>query len=78
MGLGLALGVSVHQLSELANLASSLVIGKLGTAPISAPELESGLKLKTIGRGVVDKLTLIDMVQKAKESGQRMFYKRLF
>ena len=74
MGLGLALGVSVHQLSELANLASSLVIGKLGTAPISAPELESGLKLKTIGRGVVDKHTLIDMVQEAKESGQRIVF----
>ena len=74
MGLGLALGVSVHQLSELANLASSLVIGKLGTAPISAPELESALKLKTIGRGVVDKHTLIDMVQEAKESGQRIVF----
>ena len=74
MGLGLALGVSVHQLSELANLASSLVIGKLGTAPISAPELESGLKLKTIGRGAVDKHTLIDMVQEAKESGQRIVF----
>jgi len=74
MGLGLALGVSVHQLSELANLASSLVIGKLGTAPISAPELESGLKLKMIGRGVVDKHTLIDMVQEAKESGQRIVF----
>ena len=74
MGLGLALGVSVHQLSELANLASSLVIGKLGTAPISAPELESGLKLKMIGRGVVDKHTLIDMVQEAKESGHRIVF----
>ena len=74
MGLGLALGISVHQLSELANLASSLVIGKLGTAPISAPELESGLKLMTIGRGVVDKYTLIDMVKEAKESGQRIVF----
>ena len=74
MGLGLALGISVHQLSELANLASSLVIGKLGTAPISAPELESGLKLMTIGRGVVDKHTLIDMVKEAKESGQRIVF----
>ena len=74
MGLGLALGISVHQLSELANLASSLVIGKLGTAPISAPELESALKLKTIGRGVVDKNTLIDVVKEAKESGQRIVF----
>ena len=74
MGLGLALGISVHQLSELANLASSLVIGKLGTAPISAPELESGLKLMTIGRGVVDKHSLINLVKEAKESGQRIVF----
>ena len=74
MGLGLALGISVHQLSELANLASSLVIGKLGTAPISAPELESGLKLMTIGRGVVDKHSLINLVEEAKESGQRIVF----
>ena len=74
MGLGLALGVSVHQLSGKPCIG--LIIGKLNSANISARARKRS-KLKTIGRGVVTN-TLIDMVQEAKNLVRELFYKRLF
>jgi len=74
MGLGLAMGMRVQDFVQLANVASSLVIGKLGTAPISAPELRAGLRREPLGRGVLEIGDLIDMVQEAKDMGDTIVF----
>ncbi len=74
MGLGLALGMIVQDFVQLANVASSLVIGKLGTAPISGPELKAGLTREPLGRGVIEIDDLINMVQEAKDMGETIIF----
>ena len=74
MGLGLAMGMRVQDFVQLANVASSLVIGKLGTAPISGPELKAGLMREPLGRGVLEIGDLIGMVQEAKDMGDTIVF----
>ena len=74
MGLGLANGMSVQDFVGLANVASSLVIGKLGTAPISGPELKAGLMREPLGRGVLETSDLKEIVQQAKDMGETIVF----
>ena len=74
MGLGLANGMSVQDFVGLANVASSLVIGKLGTAPISGPELKAGLMREPLGRGVLETNDLKEIVQQAKDMGETIVF----
>jgi D-beta-D-heptose 7-phosphate kinase / D-beta-D-heptose 1-phosphate adenosyltransferase len=42
---GLALGLSFARAAQLSNLAAGIVVGKLGTQPISRPELSAAIAL---------------------------------
>ena len=74
MALGYALGVEVHEAAQLANLASSLAVGKLGTAPITEPELRGGLRNKTFDRGILKKEDLLNLVENARRMGERIVF----
>ena len=67
----LASGVDMPQAVALANLAASIVVGKLGTAAISAPELRRAVQ-KELGaeRGVISEDQLETMVEDAREHGE--------
>ena len=45
---GLAIGLSFAQAARLANMAAGIVVGKLGTQPITRPELATALQLDDI------------------------------
>lgn len=69
----LAAGEELPQATALANLAASIVVGKLGTAAISAPELRRAVQ-KELGaeRGVITEDQLKIMVADAREHGERI------
>ncbi len=59
----------------LANLAAGIVIGKLGTAAISAPELRRAVQqTQGAGRGVMTPDQLLVTVQDAREHGERIVF----
>ncbi|OUS14130.1 bifunctional heptose 7-phosphate kinase/heptose 1-phosphate adenyltransferase [Gammaproteobacteria bacterium 53_120_T64] len=59
----------------LANLAASIVVGKLGTATISAPELRRALQLEQgHGRGVVNEEQLLVDLADARAHGERIVF----
>jgi D-beta-D-heptose 7-phosphate kinase/D-beta-D-heptose 1-phosphate adenosyltransferase len=47
---GLALGLSFAQAAQLSNLAAGIVVGKLGTQPITRPELSVAIELNDMQR----------------------------
>jgi D-beta-D-heptose 7-phosphate kinase/D-beta-D-heptose 1-phosphate adenosyltransferase len=67
-----------HPLEEstaLANLAASLVVGKLGTAAISAPELRrASLAEQGTGRGVMTSDQLMIAVEDARAHGENIVF----
>lgn len=67
----LAAGEELPQATALANLAASIVVGKLGTAAISAPELRRAVQ-KELGaeRGVITEDQLKIMIADAREHGE--------
>jgi len=67
----LAAGEELPQATALANLAASIVVGKLGTAAISAPELRRVVQ-KELGteRGVISEDQLKIMIADAREHGE--------
>lgn len=71
LGAGEALPAAV----VLANLAASIVVGKLGTATISAPELRRALQLEQgHGRGVVNEEQLLVDLADARAHGERIVF----
>lgn len=71
----IAAGDSLDEATALANLAAGLVVGKLGTAAISGPELRRAM-LKTEGfeRGVMTSDQLEIAVQDAKDHGETIVF----
>jgi D-beta-D-heptose 7-phosphate kinase/D-beta-D-heptose 1-phosphate adenosyltransferase len=66
-------GASLEQAVGLANLAAGLVVGKLGTAVVSAPELRGAmLQAQGPGRGVMSREQLRLAAQGARDNGQRL------
>jgi D-beta-D-heptose 7-phosphate kinase/D-beta-D-heptose 1-phosphate adenosyltransferase len=59
----LAGGLHIHTAVELANLAAGIVVGKMGTVPIAAPELIAELTPST-GISSVEKILDFDRVQR--------------
>ncbi|HEY5601608.1 MAG TPA: D-glycero-beta-D-manno-heptose 1-phosphate adenylyltransferase, partial [Gammaproteobacteria bacterium] len=56
---------------SLANLAAGIVVGKLGTATASVPELQRALREESaVSRGVVSEQLLLDLVKVAKAHGE--------
>ncbi|SDS66421.1 D-alpha,beta-D-heptose 7-phosphate 1-kinase /D-beta-D-heptose 1-phosphate adenylyltransferase [Halopseudomonas litoralis] len=71
----LAAGESLPNAVGLANLAAGIVIGKLGTAAISAPELRRAVQHEQgAGLGVLSAEQLIVAVEDARAHGERIVF----
>lgn len=71
----LAAGESLQTGTALANLAAGLVVGKLGTAAISGPELRRAIQLQEgNGRGVMSAEQLARVVEDAKAHGEKVVF----
>ena len=71
----MAAGDNLADATALANLAAGLVVGKLGTAAISGPELRRAiLAEQNSGRGVMTSDQLLFAVQDAKAHGEKIVF----
>ncbi|MFT6092617.1 MAG: D-beta-D-heptose 7-phosphate kinase/D-beta-D-heptose 1-phosphate adenosyltransferase [Pseudohongiellaceae bacterium] len=71
----LAAGDNLADATALANLAAGLVVGKLGTAAISGPELRRAILAEQgSGRGVMTSEQLQIAVHDAKERGEKIVF----
>ncbi|MEZ5490059.1 MAG: bifunctional D-glycero-beta-D-manno-heptose-7-phosphate kinase/D-glycero-beta-D-manno-heptose 1-phosphate adenylyltransferase HldE [Gammaproteobacteria bacterium] len=71
----LAAGESLPEATALANLAAGLVVGKLGTAAISGPELRRAtLREQGAGRGVMTSDQLLIAIQDARAHGETIVF----
>lgn len=69
----LATGIGWRDAAQLANLAASVVVGKLGTATASIAELQRAMLTHTpLAQGAVDEQTLLELVAQAKASGEKI------
>jgi D-beta-D-heptose 7-phosphate kinase/D-beta-D-heptose 1-phosphate adenosyltransferase len=69
----MAAGSDMADATALANLAAGLVVGKLGTASVTAPELQQLLLPgQDIDRGVVNEEQLLAAVAQARVGGERI------
>ncbi|MDQ2076526.1 bifunctional D-glycero-beta-D-manno-heptose-7-phosphate kinase/D-glycero-beta-D-manno-heptose 1-phosphate adenylyltransferase HldE [Marinimicrobium sp. ABcell2] len=70
-----AAGQSLPQAMALANLAAGLVVAKLGTATVSAPELRRALFQEAgVERGVVTEEQLLLVLEDAQSRGERIVF----
>ena len=61
--------------AQVANIAGGIVVGKFGTAAVTGPELAMALAATDHGdRGILTRAQLIDAVQQARNSGQKMVF----
>jgi D-beta-D-heptose 7-phosphate kinase / D-beta-D-heptose 1-phosphate adenosyltransferase len=71
----LAAGEALPAAVALANLAAGIVVGKLGTAVVSAPELRRALQREQgIGRGAMTAEQLLIAVEDARAHGERIVF----
>jgi len=71
----LAAGEPLPEATALANLAAGLVVGKLGTAAISGPELRrASLREQGTGRGVMTSDQLLIAIQDARAHGESIVF----
>ena len=71
----MAAGDGLADATALANLAAGLVVGKLGTAAISGPELRRAMLAdQNSGRGVMTAEQLQIVVQDAKAHGEKIIF----
>ncbi len=69
----LAAGETLYDATVLANIAAGVVVGKLGTASVTVPELRRALHAqKDMARGIVDEESLVALVQEAKAHGEKV------
>lgn len=68
----LAAGQSMEAATALANLAAGIVVGKLGTAAISVPELRQALRKDLGCGGVMSEEQLLLAVEDARAQGERI------
>ena len=70
-----AAGEPLPHAVALANVAAGIVVGKLGTATVSAPELGRALQIERgVERGVVSEDQLQILLQNAKQSGEKIVF----
>ena len=71
----LAAGADIEDAVALANTAAGLVVGKLGTAAVSSPELRRAVQQQQgAGRGVMTRDQLRLAVQDARSHGERLVF----
>ena len=69
----IAAGESMADATAWSNLAAGLVVGKLGTATVSAQEIRRGLReQQEVIQGMVDEDKLVALVQEAKAHGEKV------
>jgi len=70
---GLAAGLDIEGAAELANLAASLVIGKIGAAAVTPAELNLALHEQGEGgRGLLTRQQAVDVAAEARQRGERL------
>lgn len=75
LGSAFAAGMDLEQATALANLAASLVVGKLGAAAVSTPELQVALTGKTsFATGIVNEEQLLRACKEARAQGKRIVF----
>jgi D-beta-D-heptose 7-phosphate kinase / D-beta-D-heptose 1-phosphate adenosyltransferase len=68
-------GQAIAQATALANLAAGIVVGKLGTASVSVPELRrSIISEQGVQRGVVSEEQLLLAIEDARISGEKVVF----
>lgn len=71
----LGAGIELTEAVALANLAASIVVAKLGTASISAPELRRAIQRdSSSGRGIISLEQLMIAVNEARERGEKIVF----
>jgi D-beta-D-heptose 7-phosphate kinase/D-beta-D-heptose 1-phosphate adenosyltransferase len=71
----LAAGSPIEQAVALSNVAASIVVGKLGTASVSAPELRAATQAgHEAGFGVMTEAQLLMALEAARLRGERMVF----
>lgn len=70
----LGAGQTITEAAQVANLAASIVVGKLGTASVTSEELETALYAHSPSdsKTIVSEVELLALVEKAKRSGERV------
>ncbi len=67
----LAAGLALSEATALANVAAGVVVGKLGTASVTVPELRVALRQQeAVVRGIVSEEALVELVRSAREHGE--------
>ena len=75
LAVAMAAGQPVEAATALANLAAGIVVGKLGTASVSARELQRGLLEQRLAEhGVVSEEDLLLLVDAARDRGERIVF----
>ena len=70
-----AAGEPLDHAVALSNIAAGIVVGKLGTATVSAPELNEALHSERgVGRGVVSEDQLAILMKDAKQRGENVVF----
>lgn len=73
LGAALAAGAPLERAAGIANVAAGVVVGKLGTATVTAAELRRAISGHTSGgRGVVTEAELLQLVHDARAQGERV------
>ncbi|MCY4177082.1 MAG: bifunctional D-glycero-beta-D-manno-heptose-7-phosphate kinase/D-glycero-beta-D-manno-heptose 1-phosphate adenylyltransferase HldE [Endozoicomonadaceae bacterium] len=72
----IASGQSLQQATILANIAAGIVVGKVGTATITLPELHKNVALRQSKkkRGVVTQEQLLILLEEARSQGERIVF----
>ncbi|MCG6867934.1 MAG: bifunctional D-glycero-beta-D-manno-heptose-7-phosphate kinase/D-glycero-beta-D-manno-heptose 1-phosphate adenylyltransferase HldE [Gammaproteobacteria bacterium] len=71
MAAGLALGLDMKVAMRMANVAAGVVVGKLGTATLTAAELQAACdRHEEISWGVMDQAKLVEAVERARAAGE--------
>lgn len=75
LGVAVAAELPLLSATALANLAASLVVGKLGAASISKPELQAAIYgKKDVAQGIVDEEQLLIATKLAQSQGKKIVF----
>lgn len=75
LGTAYASGLDLIESTALANLAASVVVGKLGAATVSPPELQVALTGKTnFATGIVNEEQLLQAVKEARAQNKKIVF----
>lgn len=75
LGAAVGAGADLLTATALANLAASLVVGKLGAATVSVPELKAAITGKTqFATGILNEEQLLQAVKEARAQGKKIVF----